>query len=1048
MSQRVSPTERWLLLALVLVCVPWLYDTPLLDGRLGRVIRLLPPLITIATAIAAFSLIWSNQARRHQGSMILLACALLVTAIVETAGLLLDHVTPGRHDFGVIGRLVFGITMLTIAYWRMPEFRQRRTRLALLTGYVGVVLLFELPLVMCDSPACNLVFESRQAWGARIIPLATLVIVGAAAVRFRGLAMGDAAAWRGFYAAVATLALAEACFALDAWGSPAHGWLAPILQTSAYLLGFRAVFATMIEQPYLHISAQSAALERSVSELRMQGAALRATRDAILIIDPDGIVLWHNLAFSRLAIIDASSSGAIGRALWQIRGLSSTAIPATLEVAVRSGESFESEFATQADDGSMHEYLLSCTPFRDDAGGIEGFVVALHDLSAERQALRALRQSEARYRSLVDIMPDAVIVHRDYKLLFLNREALRIYGADRPEQMVGRAIFEFIDQESAALVRQRIDRTATLDEPAPLRTLHMRGMGGREIIVEATTIPIEFGGKAAMLTVQRDISSRRRTEIALRGIVEGTSSVTGTDFLQSLVRHLAAGTGMRYAFIGELAHDGQSVAVRAAWWGGDFRPSFSYSLEGSPCHHVIGEGYCIHPVHAHLKFPNDKVLSELGIEIYAGAPLVSPDGSVLGLLVVMNDRPIAADSLLQPILAVFAARAASELLRLRVEAEVHESRERLRNIADSVPALITAIDVHERYEFANRAAAESFGTTPDRILGMSVREVLGDRVYAEIEHHIRRVLSGIPQHYEVLVDEAAGNTLEVRLTPRLGRDGNVAGYYMLAIDISERKRAEAEIRRLNEGLEARVRARTAELESANKELEAFSYSVSHDLRAPLRAIDGFSRLALELHHGRDDAMGKYLLRVRAAVQRMGRLIDDILSLSRIGRHELNWQPLELSTMAEAIISDLRHADPDRSVSVDIAPHLRAMGDPSLMRSALENLLGNAWKFTRHREHAHIEFDARKTSEGLEFFVRDNGVGFDMAYASKLFGVFQRLHHADEFEGDGIGLASVRRILARHGGEIRAESTPGGGATFLFKLARGTDSPAQPAVPAS
>ncbi|MBM4328165.1 MAG: PAS domain S-box protein [Deltaproteobacteria bacterium] len=325
------------------------------------------------------------------------------------------------------------------------------------------------------------------------------------------------------------------------------------------------------------------------------------------------------------------------------------------------------------------------------------------------------------------------------------------------------------------------------------------------------------------------------------------------------------------------------------------------------------------------------------------------------------------------------------------------------------------------------------------------REFLRDlapRLYDDfLEHFSVRSLLIAPLRAE---EQVIGTLTMVRDKPGIpfnGEDQALLQYIAdrAAVAIANARLFET-VRRLNAELERRVAERTAQLQLANKELEAFSYSVSHDLRAPLRAIDGFSRLLLERGQDSVDAQARdYLFRVRASTQRMGRLIDDLLQLSRLTRNEMSIGPVDLSAMVREIADELSLANPERDVELTVEDGLHAQGDQRLLRVALENLLANAWKFTSGKPTARIEFGAMEQDGQVVYCVRDNGAGFDMAYVEKLFGAFQRLHSATDFPGTGIGLAIVQRVIHRHGGRVWAEGVEAQGSAFYFTLPRGAQS---------
>ena len=622
-----------------------------------------------------------------------------------------------------------------------------------------------------------------------------------------------------------------------------------------------------------------------------------------------------------------------------------------------------------------------------------------------------LKESEERYRAVVEQAAEGILlIEVDTKRVLEANAAYQDLLGYSLEEILQLSLYDLVPYPVESIdcyVRQVLEQKSYVSG----QRRHRR-KDGSLVDVEVSASLISYGSRRTICIVVRDIIERKQTEeirARLAAIVESSDDAIISKTLDGTITSWNHGAEKIYGYSSEEIV-GKPVSVLVPTDRPDEIPEI---LE------KVGRGEAIDNYET-VRIAKDGRRLDVSLTI---SPVKDLSGNLVGASTIARDITE----------------------RRRTESELRLSEARFRAIIEQSPLSIQVLSPDGQTLQVNRAWEELWGVTLQDIPGYNLLE--DQQLVAKgLMPYIRRGFAGEP----TLIPAAAYDPDEtipgltsheepkrwVRafIYPIKDEDGNVREVILMHKDITERKQAEEEIRKLNEQLEQRVQRRTAQLNAFNRELEAFSYSVSHDLRAPLRSIDGFSKILLEDYADELDEEGNdYLKRVRAASQRMGQLIDDLLDLSRMTRSEMRRESVDLSDLAKSFVEELKRSQPERRVEFLIEGGLLVEGDKSLLRVVLENLLRNAWKFTGKQTHARIEFGASEQEDKRAYFVRDNGAGFDMAYADKLFGAFQRLHGGSEFEGTGIGLATVQRIIHRHGGRVWAEGRVGYGATFYFTL---------------
>ena len=593
----------------------------------------------------------------------------------------------------------------------------------------------------------------------------------------------------------------------------------------------------------------------------------------------------------------------------------------------------------------------------------------------------------------------------DGAMLDINEAYERLFGWSRPE-VIGQtteALRIWVEPEARARFRELIATRGRLVDFAS----KARRKNGEVFDSLLSSEVIEDRGERIALVIVLDVSVRNRTEAALRESEQRFRVLTelSADFYWE--------QDEQYRFITRVGHTWEQRAFPASEVLGKTRwelPALNMSAEDWQRHRADLE--------ARREFRNLEIERPLpgGATRWIstnGRPIFDAQGRFRGYRGVGSD--------------ITGRKLAEEALRGSIQ--------RFRALVELSSDWYWVTDAEHRFTFREGEVLQRMGIPPEADYGKR-RWEMGFLNMTEADWAAHRALLERREEFRDLLLERRSPDKRVNWATISGRPlydaaGRFIGYHGTGRDVTQQVNAEERLRRFNLELEQKVIERTAALDAANKELEAFTYSVSHDLRAPLRAIEGFSRMLEERHAATlaEEARG-YLQRVRAAARRMGQLIEDLIAFSRIGRAALHKRAVDLSALARLVAKELDAGMPERRVEWRVADGLAAQADPGLARVVLENLLGNAWKYTGKTPQAVIEFG--KTDTG-EFMVRDNGAGFDPARSDGLFQPFRRLHAPEEFEGTGIGLATVRRIVERHGGRVRGEGALGAGAAFYFTL---------------
>lgn len=629
---------------------------------------------------------------------------------------------------------------------------------------------------------------------------------------------------------------------------------------------------------------------------------------------------------------------------------------------------------------------------------------AIHDAVERARLLAELRRSEERYRSLVESTRDVIFTLSAGGSFTSLNPVFEEITAWKCVEWIGRPFLEIVvPEDQPAAGRALADALGGRS----LRSLEMRltMRTGAVIVGEISFAPQRESGRlTGVIGIAREITERKRAEEALRHSEQKFSKAFRS------------------------SPDAITISIMADGRFVDVNDGFE-SLSGYSREEVIGRTSFDLNIWRNLEDRTTMVrlLQETGRVRDLEVEYTVKGGKVLYCLLSAEVIDLGGIACLVAI-----SRDISE--RKRVEEALRESEERFRRLSQASSEGI-AIHHQGRIIDANPALSAISGYEIPELIGMNGLDLVAPEFRDIVQHNI---VTSSEQPLRVKGLRKDGSAVPLEMRARSIPYGQHDLRVVLVRDITDRIQKEQEIERLNEDLERRVQERTSQLEAANRELEAFSYSVSHDLRAPLRVIDGFSHALIEEH---SKALGEngfdYLRRVRDSAQRMGQLIDDLLKLSLVTRSGMQWKRIDLSAIARGVLAQCRASQPDRRVTVTVQDGLVTEGDDHLLRVAMENLIGNAWKYTGKKKDASIAVGAAQPGKGeTVFYVRDNGVGFDMQYADKLFGPFQRLHAAAEFPGTGIGLASVQRIILRHGGRIWAEAEEGKGATFFFTLGRG------------